>query len=126
VSEPHSWSAQKKFLQADLFTLSYFVSEVYGFDKGDITKFWKKLFDEAKSGSLFLYIDNGSLVFNEYFDAQWKGRGDCEAVVQADDERITPRFSEQASELGEYRSKFGQHPKLQSRISYRVLRKKSS
>ncbi len=124
VTDPGSWSAQKKFLQADLFTLSYFVSEVYAVDTGVVANFWQKLFDEAKPGALFLYVDNGSEVFNNYFDTQWNGRVDIEAVVEADDEWITPRFSEQASELGDYRNKFGQHPKLKSRISYRVLRKK--
>ena len=123
VTDPGSWSAQKKFLQADIFTLSYFVSEVYAADNGAVAAFWKKLFDEAKLGALFLYVDNGSEVFNTYFDTQWHGRGDIEAVAKGDDTWITPRFSEQASELGDYRSKFGQHPKLKSRISYRVLRK---
>ncbi len=125
VSEPSSWSAQKKFLQADLFTLSYFVSEVYSVKPEVVTTFWKKLFDEAKVGALFLYVDNGSEVFNTYFDAQWNERGDIKAVVQATDTLITPRFSEQASELGDYLSKFDQQPKLKSRISYRILRKTS-
>ena len=124
VTTPPSWSAQKKFLQADLFTLSYFVSEVYAVDTGIVANFWKKLFDEAKPGALFLYVDNGSEMFNTYFDTQWRGRGDIKAVIEADDTSIIPRFSEQASELGDYRNKFGQHPKLRSRISYRVLRKK--
>ena len=125
VTDPGSWSAQKKFLQADIFTLSYFVSEVYAADNGTVAAFWKKLFDEAKPGALFLYVDNGSEVFNNYFDTQWNGRGDIEVVVKADDAWITPRYSEQASELGDYRNKFGQHPKLKSCISYRVLRKTS-
>ena len=46
-----------------------------------------------------------------------------EAIVSGDNEWMTPRHTEQASELGDYRVKFVQHPKLKSRISYRVLRK---
>ena len=125
VTDPNSWSAQKRFLQADVFTLSYFVSEVYAVDTGVVAAFWKKMFDEAKPGALFFYVDNGSEVFNTYFDNQWNKRGDIEALIETDDESITPRYTEQASELGDYRVKFGQHPKLKSRISYRVLRKNS-
>jgi hypothetical protein len=36
---------------------------------------------------------------------------------------MIPRFSEQASELDEYRKKFGISPKIQAQVSYRVLRK---
>ena len=123
VTDPASWSTQKKFLKADIFTLSYFVSEVFSSGSGVVADFWRKLFDEAKPGALFIYIDNGSEAFNNYFDAQWSNRTDLEAVLTEDNERITPRFTEQASELGDYRIKFNQSPKIQSKISYRVLRK---
>ncbi len=123
VKDPNSWSAQKKFLKADIFTLSYFVSEVVSMDTGVITDFWKKMFDEAKSGALFVDVDNGSESFNDYFDLQWVNRGDVERIVAEDNSQTTPRSSEQTSDLGVFRTKFAQSPKLKSRISYRVLRK---
>jgi hypothetical protein len=124
VTDPESWQFQQKFLQADLFTMSYFVSEVHSLDKcGVVSKFWQTLFDGARSDALFLYIDNGHADFNGYFDDQWKNAGlDC--LRAEDNVRWTPRYSEQASELGDYLKKFGQQPKLQAYLSYRVLRKK--
>lgn len=76
VTDPTSWSSQKKFLKANIFTLSYFVSEVFSFDKGAVTDFWRKIFDESNVGAIFIYTDNGSPSFNAYFDKQWKSRTD--------------------------------------------------
>lgn len=124
VTTPESWQAQKKFLQADLFTMSYFVSEVASLDnEGVVTHFWTQLFDHAKPGSLFLYIDNGSKKFNDYFD-DLTNRDDLELVIYGSDETFTPSSSEQASELDWYIKKFDHSPKIQGKISYRVHRKK--
>jgi hypothetical protein len=124
VCDPDSWSAQKKFLKADMFTLSYFVSEVRSRDDGKIGAFWKKLFDGAGSGATFVYVDNGHDSFKSYFDTQWKDRDDLECLISEDNIWKTPRYSEQAAELAEYREKFEQSPKLKALISYRVLRKR--
>lgn len=123
VTKPESWAQQKKFLQADLFTLSYFVSEVHSLDcTGVVTKFWKTLFDEAKSGALFVYDDNGHDTFNAYFDKQWKAAG-LEKIISKNNIEMWPRGSEEKSELGNYLKKFGQSPKLKATLSYRVLKK---
>jgi hypothetical protein len=123
VMDPNSWQSQKKFLQADLFTMSYFVSEVMSLDKeGLVTKFWGQLFEHAKVGALFLYIDNGHTCFTSYFDNLWKASG-LDLIIKKDNARFIPRFSEQASEVAYYSAKFGHSPKIQSQVSYRVLRK---
>ncbi len=123
VTDPESWAHQKKFLQADLFTMSYFVSEVKGLDKaGIVSKFWQTLFHEAKPGALFLYDDNGHDAFNTYFDGQWKKAG-LKCVVEATNQMVWPSYSEQKSDLGDYLTKFGQQPKLRTPLTYRVLRK---
>ena len=123
VTDPNSWAQQKKFLQADLFTMSYFVSEVKELDKdGIVSAFWQTLFREAKSGALFLYDDNGHDAFNNYFDTQWKKAGlQCE--VEATNQIFWPSSNEQKSDLGDYLNKFGQQPKLKTPLTYRVLRK---
>ncbi|MGI9302310.1 MAG: hypothetical protein ACR2RB_06330 [Gammaproteobacteria bacterium] len=55
VCEPESWAYQKKFLTADLFTLSYFVSEVHHLDNdGAVSHFWATLLDGIKPGALFV------------------------------------------------------------------------
>ena len=122
VTKPDSWAAQRKFLDADLFTLSYFVSEVYALDDGVVANFWATLFRNAKSGALFLYDDNGKDVFNDYFDEQWKKAG-LELVDSETNVSWTPSYEEQAAELAEYSAKFGVNPKLKGYLSYRILRK---
>lgn len=123
VTDPGSWASQKKFLEADLFTLSYFASEVFALDNGVVKKFWATLFEKAKPGALFVYDDNGNDVFNTYFDEQWKA-AELELVEQRTNISWTPSSSEQASELEFYKTKFGENPKLRSFLSYRILRKK--
>lgn len=124
VTQPSTWASQKKFLSADLFTLSYFASEVMAFDQtGVVTGFWKLLFDEAKPGARFIYIDNGHSDFNDYFDYQWKSRSDVKPLYAVDNVRQLPRFSEQTDSVAEYRTKFGQSPKVQSYVSIRALEK---
>jgi hypothetical protein len=122
VTKPESWASQKKFLDADLFTLSYFVSEVYALDNGVVADFWATLFNNAKSGALFLYDDNGNDVFNDYFDAQW-GKAGLELVASETNVSWTPSYDEQAAELAAYKVKFGESPKLKGYLSYRILRK---
>lgn len=117
------WKSQRKFLEADVFTLSYFVSEVYALDSGGaVTQFWQRLFKEAKSGAVFIYDDNGSDTFNTYFDHQWKTAG-LQLIDQDTNVRWFPRSSEQKSELAFYTAKFAAIPKVQSILSYRILKK---
>ena len=123
VTNPQSWAQQTKFLQADLFTMSYFVSEVKSLDaNGVVSHFWTTLFQNAKTGALFLYDDNGHDSFNQYFDALWQAAG-LELVVYGTNEPTWPRGIEQASELKEYLTKFGHSPKLKTPLTYRVLKK---
>lgn len=117
------WTSQRKFLDADVFTLSYFASEVYALDDGGlVTQFWQRLFKEAKSGAIFLYDDNGNDTFNAYFDQQWQTAG-LQLINEQTNTRWWPRSSEQKSELDFYTAKFNAIPKVQSTLSYRILRK---
>lgn len=71
ITDPGSWKHQRKFLQADLFTMIYFVSEVLMLDSdGAVAQSWREIFDSAKSGALFVYVDNGHKDFTSYFDKQ--------------------------------------------------------
>src|SRR5436853_461751 len=93
VTDPESWKFQQKFLQADLFTMSYFLSEVHSLNKGGIvSQFWSRLFEGATSGALFLYVDNGHDDFNEYFDKECKEAG-LECLITKDNVEWTPRYS---------------------------------
>lgn len=87
-----------------------------------MTSFWSTLFNSAKSGALFLYDDNGKDIFNDYFDTKWKEAG-LELIESETNILWTPSYTEKVSELAEYKSKFGENPKLKGYLSYRVLRK---
>jgi hypothetical protein len=125
VADPASWKYQRKFLQADLFTLSYFVSEVYSLDADGserVTAFWQELFGNAKRGAIFVYTDNGSDRFNSYFRHQCEA-AKLEQVMCRDNIEIIPSYTEQKSELAKYSHKFDHDPKLKSTMTFRVLRK---
>lgn len=123
VTDTESWQSQKKFLQADLFTMSYFVSEVMSLDKDHtVTEFWLQLFQHAKPGALFLYIDNGHDDFNKYIDKISAAAG-LEILQGSDNASYTPSFKEQKSELDVYSKKFSHNPKLKSTLSVRIMRK---
>lgn len=123
VTDPESWTLQKKSLDSDIFTISYFASEVYALDKdGVVSAFWASLFKNAKPGALFLYIDNGNDRFNKYFDALCK-KAELESVLAEDNQHWIPRHTEQAAVLAKYKVMFGEMSKLRGNLSFRVLRK---
>jgi hypothetical protein len=123
VSNPASYASQIKFLDADLFTMSYFVSEVHSLNGGgQVTKFFDTLFTNAKSGALFLYDDNSTPVWTDYFDGLWNSAG-LTCLMAQTNVAWTPNYSEQTSDLGEYLEKFDHSPNLKKQLSLRVLRK---
>lgn len=119
------WVSQRNFLDADVYTLSYFVSEVYKLDGPNLaTGFWQRLFQEAKPGALFLYCDNGTDQLNSYFDNECR-MGGLKVLESGNNERWTPRYQERADVLNTYKAKFLTSTKLNGFISYRILRKPS-
>lgn len=123
VTNVASWQSQKEFLQADVFTLSYFVSEVKVLDvHGAVSAFWKTLFAEAKSGAIFVYNDNGGGKFASYFDEFWKAEK-LKPLLVKDNAVMTASGIKQSSELAFYSSKLNHSPKLKAKVSYRVLQK---
>lgn len=120
VTKPDTWVDQKRFLKADLFTMSYFVSEVQGLDgDGSVSKFFSMLFSEAKSGAYFLFDDNSSDIFQDFFDAQCK-KAKLKLLCSWSG-RIYPHYTEQANVLEKYTKKFDVNPKIQAYLGYRVL-----
>ena len=120
--DQESWT--DRFGRTDLFTMSYFVSEVYSTDgEGLAAGFWERLFQRAKPGALFLYNDNSFEELDSYFDKQWQTAGmEC---LLSDERYMTPRVHEKkAALLDEYLDKFDKmNPKLKSKVTYRILRK---
>jgi len=67
VTDSHTWSCYEEYLQADLFTLSYFMSEVWKF-KTNAEPFFNHTLSRSKPGALVLFIDNNDSRFHGWFD----------------------------------------------------------
>jgi hypothetical protein len=113
----------KVFEKSDIITFSFFLSEVWSFNnEGSISDNLSILINNAKAGCIFLYIDNGGSEFSPLVEDEFK-RQDIEVVISKDHNRLLMSFDEQSNVLGEYKEKFGQSPKLQGEVSWRVWRK---
>jgi hypothetical protein len=120
VTNGRSWSHISSFLKSDLFTFSYFISEVMKFNgTGSVSDFLQSVFTRAKSGAYFLYDDNMSGGFTEFFDQEC-GRAGLVKLVTIERERWFPSYEEQRAELKGYVDMFGQNPKVQAYLSCRV------
>jgi len=118
VTDGNTWTSYRKFLKADLFTLSYFLSEVWSFRDG-AEPFFDHCFSSARAGALFLFVDNNDEKgeFPGWFDALAKRHGVqiiasrcCEMVFSVEEEK---------RDLEPYYSKF-EWPKRKSNVAIRV------
>jgi hypothetical protein len=120
VTDSQTWASYEDYLQADLFTLSFFMSEVWRI-RSKAEPFFDHCFARAKSGSLFLFIDNNSSQFYSWFD-YLANQNELQAMLSG-----TTEFAfcneEEKRDLGVYFDKFG-WPKRKSNAAYRIMRKK--
>lgn len=120
VTKPETWKNYNKFLGSDLFTMVYFMSEINALrDKAE--PFFSNLFENAKQGSLMLYVDNNNQAFYGWFDQlvsndNWKVLKSGCGKLKMDD------WSEEKSDLGEYYKKFGS-PKIEADVAWRICKK---
>ena len=119
VTDPKSWEPHRKYLNSDLFTLVYFVSETFGF-RDKAAAYYADLFANAAKGAHFLYIDNNSSCFSDWFDGLWKASNI--KLIEGNEGTIKTDWNEEKTDLGEYYKKFGD-PKLQAQVAYRILQK---
>ncbi|ELS32416.1 MULTISPECIES: hypothetical protein [Pseudanabaena] len=120
VTEPEDWQSLKNYFQSsDLFTMIYFMSEVQALrDKAD--EFFANLFEKAKSGALFLFVDNNIPEFYDWFDELADEFG--VEILKSRRENILAPIHEEKKDLGEYYKKFGS-PKIRANVAYRIARK---
>lgn len=119
VTDSTTWSSYHKFLRADLFTLSFFMSEVWRI-RTQADPFFEHCFTQAKLGSLVLFIDNNSPEFYDWFDRLAAKNGLQQ--VQKQETKLAFSIDEEKTDLGVYYSKFG-WPKRESNVAYRIMRK---
>jgi len=124
VTDEEDWSKQKRYLRSDLFTLLYFMSEVFRF-KEAANPYFEYLFSRAKPGAMFLYVDNHDKEMTEWFEGFVRKYG-YEIVNSGEHNQRNKQkmgSEEEKTDLGEYIDKFGK-PRVHGAIDYRVCRKR--
>jgi SAM-dependent methyltransferase len=121
ITDASQWASYRKFLTADLFTFSYFLSEVWSF-KDQAAPFFEHCMKKAKPGSLFLFIDNN--------DQHGEFAGWFDTMAAANDIKLLASncydmafaIDEEKKDLEPYFSKFD-WPKRKSNVAYRIGKK---
>ncbi|PRP99677.1 hypothetical protein ENSA7_63170 [Enhygromyxa salina] len=120
VTLANTWDQQRRYLKADIFTLIYFASELWGVkDASEV--FFKHVFGSAKPGAHILYIDNDSDIFTHWFDTLAAEVGLEEVQSWSEDARMPS--DEQKDVLASYLTHLG-WPKMKARVAVRVLQKR--
>ena len=120
VTDPKTWATTSKYLNSDLFTMIYFMSEVDSLREA-AEPFFSNLFGNAKSGALFLYVDNNNAQFYNWFDSLAFANG-LNVIRSSEVKMGISDYSEEKTDLGEYWTKFGS-PKLSGNIAFRICQK---
>lgn len=121
VTDAKTWTPFVKHFQADLFTLIYFMSEVYALRDG-AAGYFQSLMSAAKPGALVLYVDNNSPEFTNWFDSLARAHG-WTTMASACGDHLLP-FEEEKMDLAPYIHKFTP-PKIKANIAYRVAKKEA-
>lgn len=121
VGEPDVWTQTQKFARADLFSLSFFVSEIAHLG----TPAWlylEKILRMAKPGAFLLFNDNNTSSFYEPFD-QIAARTGWRALIAEEGDRRIYDPTERTDDLQRYKAKFSRTSRLTGNMAWRVLHK---
>lgn len=119
VTQPNSYAGHKKPFQANVFTLLYFLSEIFSL-KDAATTFLDHCFSAMEKGALLVVLDFKDSRLQEWIDGLAKNAGlDC---IKSGEFRTVVGPDEEKSAMEEYIEKFG-YPKLQAEIMFRLYRK---
>lgn len=119
VCEERSLNGLSKYLNADLFTMIYFLSEIDSVREkaeGNLNR----IFSQMKSGACVIYVDNWDMQYYGFFDSLIANNG--LEIIALNKEQLQMTIDEEKTDLGDYFSKFG-HPKLTAKVAWRIARK---
>jgi hypothetical protein len=119
AADPATYRSYRRLKKCDLFTLSYFMSEMWKY-RAKVEPFFEHCFAEAKSGAMVLYIDNKDADFRGWFDGLAAKHG--LKLLEKRSTELTWEVAEEKTDLGKYFDKFG-WPKRKSQVDIRVARK---
>lgn len=139
VADSLTWSKFKKLWNAELFTLSFFMSEVFPIQER-ANVFFETMFEQAKTGAFFLFIDNISVGAESWFDSlvekhnKSRKQGRIE-VIRTSDSHESGQYVFQMEHqeckedlipfYGRYYDRFRKLscPRLQANVVFRICRK---
>lgn len=123
VTDPDDWKAHNKYFQSDLFTMIYFMSEIYTL-KELANEYFANLFSQAKVGSLFLFVDNNNPNFYDWFDELALKHNIN--IINSTSGQISLPYHEDKNDLEIYFEKFQDigKPKITANVAYRIGCKK--
>lgn len=119
ATDSTTWLSYQKYLKADLFTMSYFLSEVWKI-KEQAEPFFQHCLSQMKTGSMVLFVDNNDSRFYDWFDQMAQSHN----LVSISSGNGSLCFSndEEKNDLGGYLAKFG-WPLRKSDAAWRIMKK---
>lgn len=120
VTDPAKWKVFKKHFHADVFTLIYFMSEVYAL-RASAEEYFDALFSNMKPGALLLFLDNNNPDFFNWFDgfvAKHRLK-----VLESNSGQMQLPYHEEKTDLEPYKSRLGRNPKINANVAWRVVQK---
>lgn len=122
-----AWTDDWQFLDADIITFSFSLSEVWSFNTtGSVSRFVDRILTGAKKGCIICYMDNGGKNFIPLMEQEFGGRQDLKLLGSKDVERINMSSNEQCNVIKDpFSERFGgESPKLVGNLSMRVWKKR--
>lgn len=127
LTEVGTWTDNWEFTTADLFTFSFSLSEVWCYNtSGAVSAFLRELVKRAKSGALFVYVDNGGENFTSLVEKELGSLRQLKLVAMAENEQMRLSYSERRDVLEDaYMARFGnERVKMGGNVAIRIWQKK--
>ncbi len=121
ITDQNASKKIKKFLNSDIITMIYFMSEVLK-SKGNAENFFDFLFSNVSGNTVIAFVDNKMDNVSDWFDGLTEKHG--YEVLATSEDRIVASHNEQADVLERYQKLTGLRPKVQAHVRTRAVRKK--
>ncbi len=119
ITVEDTWKSYRKLLRSDIFTLSYFLSEVYSL-KSSAEPFLDHVMASMKKDALMLFVDNNDSRFVDWFDGLATKHG--LTILVSDSGELCFSNDEEKRDFGEYFKAFG-WPKRKGYAAWRIVRR---
>lgn len=115
VTAPEACTEYQELFEADLFTMSFLLSELYS-NRTKANAFFEMLFQKARTGALFLILDNSYSKFHNWFDYLIRTNG--LKILHANQAKFCTRSD--IGYLEYYRRILDHNPKTHASAAYRI------